>query len=432
MAITIEDQPNTWSARGQKLMIVASSTNTANDGFQYGVTVTNYTTGQVFDFYISPAIDGRLYFDLQSLIQLRNREAQGDQLHNLDTGTLNDTAAWNNITFSVAEWWIVGGVLTEAEGSSVNGYESIVVNQYYQPTDGYKPDPNTGAANVKFALDTDNVDLVMSDRMPTTKYPPVFGQWGIAAGKVVIPVREEDYGLLYVPGNQDWLANNEAGKCLVVLIPAGGFPPVASSFNLNNYNVEGLPVFPANLNDRTGLFIARPSSNPNWRYYTVSILNDAGNNTVSRDYVFWNECVYGTQCECNWPNVRLAWVGARGGYEYFNFKKKSEYTTEVDRKTYKRPLFNSSPTIFYPNDRGLNQRTNLAQRILTVTTDYITQDEFIYLRGLIVSNQVHLINDDGTYVAVNIDDTSYVEKRTYDGKLYNLTLKVRIANEYWT
>jgi hypothetical protein len=160
-------------------------------------------------------------------------------------------------------------------------------------------------------------------------------------------------------------------------------------------------------------------------------INNTSSVQVSADYIFWNECVYGN-CECNWPNVRLAWVGARGGYEYFNFKKKSEYTTEVDRKIYKRPLFNNSPTIFYANDRGLNQRTNLAQRVLTVTSDFITQDEFIYLRGLIVSNQVHLINDDGTYIAVNIDDTSYVEKRTYDGKLYNLTLKVRMANEYWT
>lgn len=428
MAITIEDQPNTWSARGQKLMIVASSTNTANDGFQYGVTVTNNSTSQVFTFYISPAIDDRLYFDLQSLIQLRNREAQGDQLHNLDTGTLDDTSSWNNITFSVAEWWIVAGVLTLNAGSAVNSSEAIYVNQYYQPTDGYKPDPNTGAANVKFALDS-ATSLVMSDRQVTTKYPPIFGTWGIAAGKIAIAVREEDYGLLYVPGNGDWLAN-DAHKATVSLVTSTGLA-VASDIVLNDYNVEGLPVFPANLNDRTGVFVARPSANPNWRYYRVRIL-DAVGAQVSADYIFWNECVYGTQCECNWPNVRLAWVGARGGYEYFNFKKKSEYTTEVDRKTYKRPLFNSTPTIFYANDRGLNQRTNLAQRILTVTSDYITQDEFIYLRGLITSNQVHLLDDNGTYVAVNIDDTSYVEKRTYDGKLYNLTLKVRIANEYWT
>lgn len=429
MAITIEDQPYTWSARGQKLMIVASSDETAQDGFQYGVTVTNNTTSQVFNFYISPAIDDRLYFDLQSLIQLRNREAQGDQLHNLNTGTLDDTSACNNIIFSVSEWWIVAGILTENEGSSVNSNDSIYVNQYYQPTDGYKPNPQTGAQVVKFSL-TSATSLAMSDRQVTTKYPPIFATWGIAAGKIAIAVREEDYGLLYVPGNDSFLGNNSVDKATVTLVTSTGFG-VASDIVLNGDNVEGLPVFPANLNDRIGLFIARPSSNPNWRYYRVRILNGVGAQ-VSADYIFWNECVYGTQCECNWPNVRLAWVGARGGYEYFNFKKKSEYTTEVDRKTYKRPLFNSTPTIFYANDRGLNQRTNLAQRILTVTSDYITQQEFIYLRGLIVSNQVHLINDDGSYIAVNIDDTSYVEKRTYDGKLYNLTLKVRMANEYWT
>jgi hypothetical protein len=427
MAITIEDQPYSWSARGQKLMIVASSDETAQDGFQYGVTVTNNTTSQVFNFYISPAIDDRLYFDLQSLIQLRNAEAQGTQLHNLNTGTLNDTSTWNSLDFSIAEWWIVAGVLTENAESSVEGDEILVDNQYYQPTDGYKPNPQTGAANVKFSL-TNASSLVMSDRQVTTKYPPIFATWGLAAGKVAIAVREEDYGLLYVPGTANYLTNNAANSCNITIVGSTGLG-VSASITMNDYEVEGLPVFPANLNARVG-FAAKPSSFPNWRYYRVQILS-AASATVSLDYIFWNECVYGN-CECIWPNVRLAWVGARGGYEYFNFKKKSEYTTEVDRKIYKRPLFNNSPSIFYANDRGLNQRTNLAQRILTVTSDYITQEEFIYLRGLIVSNQVHLIDDNGSYVAVNIDDTSYVEKRTYDGKLYNLTLKVRMANEYWT
>jgi hypothetical protein len=427
MAITLEDQPYTWSARGQKLMVVASSSNVAQDGFQYGVEVNNYTTSQVFNFYISPAIDDRLYFDLQSLIQLRNEEAQGTELHNLDSGTLDDTACLNDVQFIISEWWIVAGVLTEAVGGTAGG-ELLIVNQYYQPTDGYKPDPNAGPQNVKFAM-TNTSSLVMSDRPITTKYPPIFATWGIAAGKVAIAVREEDYGLLYVPGSDSFLGFNEANSATVTMFPAVGFS-VASTITLNGYNAEGLPVFPANLNDRTGVWLPKPNLFPNWKYYRVRI-NNVASSQVSVDYIFWNECVYGN-CECIWPNVRLAWVGARGGYEYFNFKKKSEYTTEVDRKLYKRPLFNSSPSIFYANDRGLNQRTNLAQRILTVTSDFITQDEFIYLRGLIVSNQVHLINDNGTYIAVNIDDTSYVEKTSYDGKLYNLTLKVRMANEYWT
>jgi len=429
MALTILDQPYTWSARGQKLMIRASSTATAQDGFQYGVTVIiSIGAGVTYNFLIPPAAYGRLYFDLQSLIQLRNREAQGNRLHNTISGTLFDADCTNLIEFTISEWYIIDGTLQEAEGSEVNGEPFLVANQYYQPTDGYKPNPETGPANVKFSL-TDTNSLVMSDRQIATKYPPMFATWGIASGKVVIPVREQDYGLLYVPVGDDYLSNNLGTKVNIVLYKGVPGSPAQDEITFTTNSVQGLPVFPANLNDRFG-FGAKPSAWPLWTHYTVQVYNGTFTQ-VSVQYVFWNECKYGN-CECNWPNVRLAWVGARGGYEYLNFKKKSEYTTEVDRKTYKRPLFNSSPTIFYANDRGLNQRTNLAQRILTVTTDYITQDEFIYLRGLIVSNQVHLINDDGTYVAVNIDDTSYVEKRTYDGKLYNLTLKVRIANEYWT
>ena len=428
MAITIDDQPHTWSVRGQKLMIVALSDAIANTGFQYGVTVTNNTTSQEFDFYILPAIDNRLYFDLQSLVQLRNREAQGDQLHNLSSGTLDDADCCNSFSVNISEWWIVDGVLTENPESGVATDEILIVNGYYQPTDGYKPNPNTGAQNVKFALNN-STSLVMSDRQVPAKYPPIFASWGIAAGKIPIAVRNADWGLLYVPGNDDWLGNNLGTRISISLVPAIG-GGISDTIFFAGYNIEGLPVFPENLNARAG-FTAKPSLYPNWRYYQMRLTDANPLNQRAIDYVFWNEDVYGN-CECNWPNVRLAWVGARGGYEYWNFKKKSEYTTEVDRKTYKRPLFNSSPTIFNPNDRGLYQRTNLAQRVLTITSDYITQDEFIYLRGLIVSNQVHLLNDDGTYIAANIDDTSYVEKRTYDGKLYNVTLKVRIANEYWT
>lgn len=428
MALTILDQPYTWSARGQKLMIRASSTETAQDGFQYGLTVQNNSTSQTYNFLISPAADDNLYFDLQSLIQLRNREAQGNALHNLSTGTLSDPDARNLLEVTLSEWWIVDGVLTEAEGSAEELEPIMVVNQYYQPTDGYKPNPNSGPQNVKFAM-TNSTSLAMSDRQVTTKYPPIFASWGITAGKIAIPVREEDYGLLYLPGNDSYLTTNQAHKALIgIYSSTGSF--VSDEILLNDYTVEGLPVFPANLNARAG-FTAKPSLFPNWRYYLVRIQSSI-NATRGVEYILWNECVYGTQCECNWPNVRLAWVGARGGYEYFNFKKKSEYTTEVDRKLYKRPLFNSSASIFYANDRGLNQRTNLAQRVLTVTSDYISQQDFVYLRGLIVSNQVHLLNDDGSYVAVNIDDTSYVEKTSYDGKLYNVTLKVRMANEYWT
>jgi hypothetical protein len=77
----------------------------------------------------------------------------------------------------------------------------------------------------------------------------------------------------------------------------------------------------------------------------------------------------------------------------------------------------------------------MAQQVLTVTSDYISEGEFKFLRSLLVSNQVTWLTTDAgkaVEVPVKLDDTTYVEKKTRDGKLYNVTLKVRIANEYWT
>jgi hypothetical protein len=98
-------------------------------------------------------------------------------------------------------------------------------------------------------------------------------------------------------------------------------------------------------------------------------------------------------------------------------------------------LFNGTTEVFKATDRGLQERRNLVQQVITITSDFISEGEFQFLRSLLVSNQVEWLTQDAgedISIPVNLDDTSYVEKNTRDGKLYNVTLKMRIANEYWT
>jgi hypothetical protein len=427
MAITIQDQPYPWSPRGQKLMIVASSDNTGEDGFQYQVVVYNTVTDKTYTFFLSPAVDGRLYFDMQSLIQLRNRELEF--MHaTIVSDTFDDNSnALNEVSFNISEYWIVGGVLTLNEGSTEYGDPFAAVNGYYQVSDGYKPDANAGGIDVKYSLST-NQSRMMSDRFKDTHIPRKrIG--GASANNIFIPVREADYGMLFIPGNDNFLASNDAYKYRIILYDVDFNSNIGSWVNLNQVAVEGLGVYPANINDDDGYDI-RPVDFPNWKYYRVSIKN-AAETSRTIDYVFFNMCEFG-MCECIFENIRLGWVNSRSGWDYFNFNKRSEFTNEIDRKVYRRTLFNSLPTIFNKFDRGLYQRQNLAQRVLSVTSDFIQQGEFELLRGLLVSNQVHWIHDDGTFTPVNIDDTSFTEKNTRDGKLYNVTLKVRMANEYWT
>jgi hypothetical protein len=428
MAITIEDQPYTWALRGQKLMIVASSDETAQVGFKYGVEVD--IDGVLYNFYLSAAPDDRLYFDMQPLLDtMRNYEPVNFHLSTDDTvKDLSETF----LNFTLTEWWIVDGVFTLNAGSEVSGDEALAINGYFQVIDGYKPNVETGSQKVKQSL-TSTSSYMMSDRNNNTSPFYLSQTWGFgtAINSIWIPVLEKDYGVLSIPGNDSYLTNNVATQFRITIFSSAGVP-TSQTIALNGYNIENLPVYPANLNDWTGLTV-KPSLFPNWRCYTVGILN-AANGSVSETYIFYNAHDYG-QSDCNWDNIRLGWVNSRGGWDYFNFTKKSETTNEIERKQYRKVLFNGSPTIFSPNDRSLLQRQNLAQQVLTVTSDYITEGEFQLLRSLLVSNQVTWLTEEaGTpvEVPVNIEDTSFVEKKNRDGKQYNVTLRVRLSNPYWT
>lgn len=427
--ITIIDQPYSWALRGQKLMIIASSDAVANTGFKYGITVGTTTLGGPFTFFISPSIDTNLYFDLQPLFDaMRNLEPM-----NYHFATDNTALDGSEVgcSFTIQEWWLVDGILTANPESEV-GNSLVVVNGYFQVIDGYKPNVQTGSQKVKQSL-TNTSSYMMSDRNNTTSPFYLSESWGfgVATNSIWIPVLESDYGVMCIPGNSNWLTNNAATQFRITIFSSSGIP-TQQTIALDTHNIEALPIYPANLNDWTGLTV-KPSLFPNWRCYTVAILN-ASNGQCSETYVFYNAHDYG-QSDCNWKNMRLGWVNSRGGWDYFNFTKKSEITNEIDRKQYRKVLFNGTTGVFSANDRTLTQRQNLVQQVLTVTSDYITEGEFIFLRSLLASNQVTWITEDAgkaVEVPVNIDDTSYVEKRTTDGKLYNVTLRVRLSNQYWT
>ncbi len=428
MAITIEDQPYKWAVRGQKLMIIASSTNTAQLGFRYGVVVDIDTI--LYTFYISPAPNGNLYFDVQQLLDdMRNDE---DINHHFETGNTYDDQSKKVVSFTIQEYWLVGGALT-AQGSPAVGEEFLVINGYFQVIDGYKPNVQTGSTKVKYAL-TGVTSLAMTDRQTTAHEWYLANTWGFPAtpnnAYVWIPVIESDYGLLSIPGNSLWLSNNSVDS-FTIAITSSTNTVTTETISLNAYDIEALPVYPANLNDWIGLTV-QPSLFPNWRYYRVRIYDGAFQRSIS--YMFYNTAVYG-QSDCLWDKIRLGWVNSRGGWDYFNFTKKSEFTDEVERKKFRKVLFNGTDAVFSANDRGLQERRNLVQQVLTVTSDYISEGEFILLRSLLVSNQVTwLTTDAGKAIAipVTLDDTSYTEKKNRDGKQYNVTFKVRIANQYWT
>ena len=429
MALTILDEPFNWVVRGQKIMLIASSTETAQLGFRYGLNIT--VDAKTYTFYLSPAPDNYMYFDISPLVDdLRNKN-----YHFETDGTLDDLSKYA-LSAAITEWWLVDGVLTENEGSEVTMSGRIVINGAYQAYDGYKPNPEVGVDDIKYVLEV-SFNYAMSDRKFGTHswyLAPTWGAGNPTAQNIIwIPSYETDYGTLSIPGNANYMYNNLVDNVRIVLYKAGG-TTLTETLSLNAYDIEAMPVYPANMNEFTGAWTIKPNENdnPGWRFYEV--FARTGSTQSSVKYRFYNAAKYG-QKDCRNDVIRLGWVNSRGGWDYFNFIKKSEMNDEIERKKYRKVLFNGTTSIFTSEDRGLVERRNLVQQVLTVTSDFIQEGEFSFLRSLLVSNQVVWItkrNDVNVALPVNLDDTTYTERKTRDGKLYNLSLKVRMANEFWT
>ena len=427
MAITIVDSPYEWTPAGQKLMYVASSTNVAETGFRYRIRVVIDSTGDEYTFYI-PAhpSDDNLYYDLASLVKLRNDETT-TALHN-HTLSLNETAGKGYDLYDVyiGEAWIVSGTLTYNAGSE-ELWTGVVMNGYYQVTDGYKPNVATGNRNIRYAM-TFNDSYVMSDRKNDTHKWRYADSFNIApaSSRVYIPVRESDYGVLTLPVDDTYMVN-DVFKVRVFINKADGTNTANYDILLNDGVIEHVGVFPANLNADTSIGVQKPSDYYNWRYISVRVMNN-GIVNKSCQYILYNAQLYGSY-DCHWNNIRLAWVNSRGGWDYFNFNKKSETSLNIERKRYQRVLFDGTTNIFNANARGLTERGNIVNKQIQATSDWIQEGEFEFLKSLFMSNEVHWIQDDGTFIPVNVEDTTYLKRIIRDGKQYNQTITITLTNQ---
>lgn len=431
MAITITDQPNAWSPRGQRLLFYMTSTQSSQLGFRIGATVTRSSDGAVFNFMLSNDPYGGVMFDLGSLVNLRNYEEDPDLHAQSDENSEPIGSAWEEYGVVFEEYWTVSGALTPS-GDPTEAINIIVVNGYYQMSDGYKPNSNLGNIKVKYALTSGVNSRAMSDRFKETHTWTMLrtAYVGVPLPQTIyIPVREADYGLLFIPDGTTYLPANAADKWRLRLYDSAGTLHTYTSPSFSGYPITQLGVYPANLNASTAV-TEKPEDYPNWRYYIVDIINASGVG-VSAPYVFYNAELYG-QWDCRYTPVRLAWVNSRSGWDYFNFIKKNEITDTIERKQYKQTRWRGSSPFYLSSDRVLTDRETLVTQTLSVTSDWIQENEYVFLRSLLVSNQVHIVNDDGSFTPCSIEDTNFLERKERNGKLYNVAFTIKYSQDYWS
>ena len=118
---------------------------------------------------------------------------------------------------------------------------------------------------------------------------------------------------------------------------------------------------------------------------------------------------------------RLAWRNSLGCWDYFNFKMKSTQTLKIDRDSYETMIGEFSQDMYSYNNFEGGKKIRRTSVILseTINTDWITEEEAVFLENLIKATKVQLIeNDYTTYtVPVLIKDTNFVKKTDVNNRL---------------
>jgi len=175
---------------------------------------------------------------------------------------------------------------------------------------------------------------------------------------------------------------------------------------------------------------AQPSNFSGWAYYTI---RGTGNATGTIAYKTATYYFVKQDGSCKGYKVRrLAWRNSVGGYDYFNFKKKSTQTINVQRNNYSSMLgtFNRSKWRYNNTQRGKTTRQTTATLNETLNTDWITEQDANLLEKLILSTDVYIVeNADTDFTqAVMIKDSTFVKKTVANDKLIKYTINIEYAN----
>ena len=407
MAITINDQPYQYTPVGQRLMLVASSTNVANAGFRF-----------VFDFgafqvNVQPNANAKGILDLAPIFR---EQLQHDAGTAADVDIAKELTSVAFISCTIKEGWLVDGIFTVSGSGMADIDDVYAFLAEYQIADGYKPNPNT-----RYAL-TDTSKYLLSERTNDTHKWIEASARGLSSEWVYIPTRLADFGQLYSVSNNGLLVDSDATDLFVSTYDNSNTLIEATNYTLftDLNSVTRLGAYPQNL-------IGAGADFTNVKYYTIQ----AGASIAPPIYTPASNvyCFYIVPDDCRFDNVRLGWTNTRGGTDYFNFTKKSELSFNYDRKQYQKVVgsYNESTFGFNTFDRGATDRYVTTTKGLQINSDWVSVGEFNLLQTLCRSNDVYIINDDGTMTPVLVDTQNFVIKDERYSKLYNVTLNLKYS-----
>ena len=425
MAITIQQQPYPYTALKQKLIVVATSSNIGQPGFRYVVEV-NINGGATNTFYVQPNINGALVFDLNPVVaQAMDLGVNtSDAMPSLfaSTSVQDDSIARNimSVSAKIYEGYEVLGVF-EVQATAYPLDDLSLINAAFQISDGFNPNPAT-----YFALN-DGKSNIMTDLVQSTyAMDDLINYYELGTNTIGITGFADDWGVLTVPtDNGTALTGNLIDEVQILQFNAAGSLLQTNTLScvIAAGTINHLPVLPANIDEIFGL-------DSTWNHYLISFYTSGGA-VCARSIA-----VFKAADECRFDKIRLGWTNSRGGWDYFNFTKRSEDSYSVERKRYRKVVGNYGTADsgeafgFNTYDRGLTERSPFVEKMMRIRTDFLTEGQFEYLKNLIYSESVYMIGADGSATPVLIDSNNYTAVKSRSSRKTDLELTLKFSNDY--
>ena len=180
----------------------------------------------------------------------------------------------------------------------------------------------------------------------------------------------------------------------------------------------------------------------NWDYYIVKALDDTST-TISDDYYFYNQEV----CK-GFEKFRLTWLNRLGVWDYFNFTKKNVRKVNSKRETYQqiKGSWNEATYKKHGYKGGTKTFSTNSKEVVTLQTDYITEEAAAWLEELFTSPDVFVLQERSvdTYIhgvtndiknVINkyvqpcvVTTSSYTKKTTANDKLKQYTIDIEMSH----
>ena len=140
---------------------------------------------------------------------------------------------------------------------------------------------------------------------------------------------------------------------------------------------------------------------------------------------------------CNdFPEYQFSWLNKYGFRDYYSFRKRKDRSVQINRNTYLREPADYNSANYNVNifDRGMTVYSQALEETFTAFTNYISDNDALFLEGLYTSADVKVRFNDATgaqqfqWVPISLLTTTYTEKTVRKDQLFQYEIKFKKAH----